>query len=353
MDVIIVSPNLDPSVVLGGVAAVSRFIVENNKECNYIHFELGRRQAESGGLERIKSLWRAHKSWRHILKSHPKAIIHYNFPLSSGAIIRDFFFMRVARRQKRKMIVHIHGGMYMNSSHIPFVLFRLLKHIFQWDVPFVVLGEHEKEVLSSRFAPKTVYVLPNCAELSDNIARTGKLSYLTIGYLGRITEAKGMSELLEACIILQSRGIPYRLKMAGTQDKNESFIETFEKRLGNIFEYVGIVSGKEKKYFLDSLDVFVLPSYYEGLPLSLLESMSSAVVPIVTPVGSMPEVVKDDVNGIIIKEPVVDSIVNAIIRLYEQDKLREELAKAAKDTIVEQFSPARYFEQLNRLYITA
>ena len=353
MDVIIVSPNLDPSVVLGGVAAVSRFIVENNKACNYLHFELGRRHSESGGFGRAYHLWNTFKSWRQLLKSHPNAIIHYNFPLSPEAIIRDFFFMREARKQKRKMVVHIHGGLYMNTSHIPFALHSILKKIFHWDVPFIVLSEHEKKVLSSRFSPKTVYALPNCVELGDSLDKTGKSSTLTIGYLGRITEAKGMKELLEACNRLKSKGVPYKLKIAGSQDKHESFIEDFEKSIGNSFEYVGIISGKEKDDFLDSIDVFVLPSYFEGLPLSLLESMSHGAVPVVTPVGSIPEVVKDGVNGLLIKEHDVDSIVDAIICLYEQIELRNALSTAAKATIVEQFSPARYFEKLNSIYQTA
>lgn len=350
MDVIIVSPNLDPSVVLGGVASVSRFIVENNKACNYIHFELGRRHAESGGFGRAYHLWNTFKLWRQTLKSHPNAIVHYNFPLSPEAIIRDFFFMREARKQKRRMIVHIHGGLYMNASHIPFALHSILKMIFHWDVPFIVLSEHEKEVLSSRFSPKTVYALPNCVETGDNVDKTDKSSVLTIGYLGRITEAKGMKELLEACVTLQSKGIPYQLKIAGSQGKNESYIEAFEKKLGNNFEYVGIISGNAKKDFLNSIDVFVLPSYFEGLPLSLLESMSYGAVPVVTSVGSIPEVVKNGVNGIVIKGHDVDSIVDAIISLYEQEGLRKELSKAARVTIVEQFSPARYFEKLNKIY---
>lgn len=350
MDVIIVSPNLNPSVVLGGVAAVSRFIVENNKACNYIHFELGRRHAESGGFGRVYHLWNTFKSWRQLLISHPNSIIHYNFPLSSEAIIRDFFFMREARKQKRKMIVHIHGGLYMNTSHVPFVLHNILKKIFHWEVPFIALSEHERKVLSSRFSPKTVYALPNCVELGDSVDRTNKSSTLTIGYLGRITESKGMKELLDACIILQSKGIPYILKIAGSQDRDESYIEAFEKGLGNGFEYVGIISGKAKKEFLNSIDVFVLPSYFEGLPLSLLESMSYGAVPVVTPVGSIPEVLKNGVNGLLIKDHDVNSIVDAIISLYEQEELRKELSKAARVTIVEQFCPVRYFEKLNTIY---
>ena len=352
MDVIIVSPNLDPSISLGGVSSVARFIVENNKTCNYIHFELGKRDAQKGGIARLLNLSNRFYAWKSLLKSNPSYIIHYNLPLSPASIIRDFFFMREARRQNRKMIVHVHGGIYMNSSHIPLALKRLLSHIFKWDVPFIVLSEHEKDVLSSRFSPKRVYVLPNCVELGYPVARTNDENVLAIGYLGRITEAKGMNELIEVCKVMQSKGVPFRLKIAGVQDKNTSYLESFEKILGNKFMYAGIVSGNAKEDFLNSIDIFVLPSYFEGLPMSLLESMSHGAIPVVTPVGSIPEVVKDGINGLLIKEHDVDSIVNAIIHLHKQEALRLGLSKAARTTIEEHYSPVRYFEKLNSIYQT-
>lgn len=350
MDVIIVSPNLDLSVSLGGVSAVSSFIVNNNKDCNYIHFELGKRDSEPGGLKRLLDLWNSLNAWKYLLHYHPNAVIHYNFPLSPEAIIRDFFFMKEARKQRRKMIVHIHGGLYMNSSHIPIVLSKVLKHIFHWDVPFIVLSEREKEVLSHRFSPKSVYVLPNCVELGENFVKTNTSHVPTIGYLGRITEAKGMNELLEACKALKGKDIPYKLKIAGAEDKNRPYIDTFKQELGSDFEYVGIISGQVKKEFLKSIDIFVLPSYFEGLPVSLLESMSYGAVPVVTPVGSIPEVVKDGINGLLIEDHDANSIVNAIVRLQKEDLLRAEMSKAARTTIEEQFNPSQYLKKLNELY---
>lgn len=352
MDVILVSPNLDPSIALGGVSAVSRFIIENNKTYTYIHFELGKKDSERGGFARIFQLRNRLKAWKSLLKSNPDAIIHYNFPLSPGAIIRDFIFMREVIKKKQKMIVHIHGGLYMNSSHIPFVFNKILKHIFHWNIPFIVLSEHEKNILSSKYAVSNIYVLPNCVELGDNNERISKPDIFTMGYIGRITEAKGMKELLEACKILLSRGIVFKLKIAGIENKNESFIEAFEKNLNRSFEYLGIISGKTKKDFLNSIDVFVLPSYFEGLPISLLESMSFGAVPVVTPVGSIPEVVDNGVNGLLIKDHDTNSLVNALLQLYEKESLRIELSKAAKITIEKHFSPTVYFENLNKIYQT-
>ena len=140
------------------------------------------------------------------------------------------------------------------------------------------------------------------------------------------------------------------MKIAGAQDKKDSFIEDFRENLGSSFEYAGIVSGKAKREFLSSLDVFVLPSYFEGLPIALLESMSFGAVPIVTPVGSIPEVVKDGVNGLLVKEHDASSIVQAIVRLHDQTLLRHALSKAAKSTIEGQYSPAIYLERLNAIY---
>ena len=116
------------------------------------------------------------------------------------------------------------------------------------------------------------------------------------------------------------------------------------------FEYAGLVSGKSKCDFLRSLDAFILPTYFEGLPMSLLETMSYGVTPVVTPVGSIPQVVKDGVNGMFITDHDSDSIVSAIKRLDEDRSILRKLGVAARETIFNQFSPEKYVEKLNSIY---
>ena len=354
MRIIITSPSLDPTTNVSGLSAVTRFIIENNPHHNYVHFELGRKDAEKGGFYRVNSIRRKFKDWKSLLKTYPDAIVHYNFPLDKLGTARDTPFMRAVLKNGNKMVVHIHGGVYLTSESIPFPFRQMLNYVFSWHMPFITLSETEAETLRKRFHAKHVVSLPNCVDLKD--AQTFQRKYkedsipLTIGYLGRIAPTKGMDYLLQACCMLKESQIPFYLKIAGAEELEGQYLPQFSKLLGNQFAYAGIVSGVSKNAFLQSLDVLTMPTFFEGLPMSLLECMSYGVVPVITPVGSIPTVVTEGQNGMFIKVKDAQSIVDAITYLHtHRDKL-EQMSKSSRNYIYEHFSPDFYIDKLNNIY---
>lgn len=464
--IIITAPSLDPTQNVSGVSSVVSFIKKNNPGCRYIHFLQGKADKEKGGWHRIGVILSAFGRWRKLLAGEREAIVHYSFPLSTMSILRDTPFMWYAHSKKRGMVVHVHGGLFLTAPKIPFFLNWMLRWVFSWDVPFIVLSDMEKEILHKRFGAKVVHVLPNCPDVSwdqrisrmdtddssqntnctndtkfslantestnnteDSLTNTNctnntKYSLantestdntedsflntnctndtksslantestdntksslantnctnntksffantestdntdknnepLVLGYLGRIEPNKGMTELLEACKVLKRNGVKFLLRFAGKEQTAGEYLPLFEE-LNLSFEYVGLVSGKTKEEFLQSLDVFVMPSYFEGLPVSLLECMGYGAVPVVTPVGSIPEVVRpyssdicdDSCNGVFVKKKDVESIVEAIMLLDGDRELLARLAVNARRTIMENFSPVKYVGTLNDIY---
>ena len=354
MRVIIVSPSLDPTKNVSGLSSVTRFIIENNPHQDYVHFELGRKDGEKGGIHRVNAVIRRFQDWKRLLKTYPDALVHYNFPLEKPSIIRDTPFMRAALKNGNRMVIHIHGGVYLTSESIPFPFRQMLNYVFSWHVPFITLSETEAETLRKRFQAKHVVSLPNCIDLKD--AQTFQRKYkdastpLTLGYLGRIAKTKGMDYLLQACCLLKELHIPFSLKIAGAEEVEGQYLPQFSRTFGNQFVYSGKVSGDDKKSFLQSLDVLAMPTFFEGLPMSLLECMSYGVVPVVTPVGSIPTIVTDRQNGMLIKVKDTQSIVDAITYLHtHRDKL-EQMSKSSRNYIYEHFSPDSYIDKLNNIY---
>ena len=356
MRIIITSPSLDPTKNVSGLSSVTRFIIENNPHHNYIHFELGRKDDEKGGIYRVGSIISKFRAWKQLLRMHPDAIIHYNFPLEKPSIIRDTPYMRAVLKNGNKMVIHIHGGAYLSSESVPFPFRQMLKYVFSWNVPFITLSETEAEVLRKRFHAKHVVSLPNCIDLKD--AQTFERKHkddstpLTLGYLGRIAKTKGMDYLLQACCILKERHIPFCLKIAGAEELEGQYLPQFSNLLGNQFVYAGIVSGESKNSFLRSLDVLAMPTFFEGLPMSLLECMCYGAVPVITPVGSIPTVVTDYQNGLFIKVKDAQSIVDAITYLHtHRDKLGQ-MSKSSRNYIHEHFNTDSYIDKLNNIYRT-
>ena len=354
MRIIITSPSLDPTKNVSGLSSVTRFIIENNPHQDYVHFELGRKDVEKGGIYRVNSVIRRFKDWKRLLKTYPDAIVHYNFPLEKPSIIRDTPFMRAALKNGNRMVIHIHGGVYLTSESIPFPFRQMLNQVFSWNVPFITLSETEAETLRKRFHAKHVVSLPNCIDLKD--AQTFQRKYkdystpLTIGYLGRIAKTKGMDDLLQACCRLKERHIPFCLQIAGAEELEGQYLPQFRKALGKQFVYAGIVSGENKKSFLQSLDVLAMPTFFEGLPMSLLECMSYGAVPVITPVGSIPTVVTEGRNGMLIKVKDAQSIVDAIAYLHTHRDRLEQMSQSARSYIYEHFDADSYIDKLNNIY---
>ena len=97
--VVIVSPSLDPKLNVGGVSSVVSFIIKNNKNVQYIHFQQGKTDTEHGGeFVRLKRILQSYLSWKQLLKKNKKALIHYNTSMDTKSVLRDVFFIRYAYR---------------------------------------------------------------------------------------------------------------------------------------------------------------------------------------------------------------------------------------------------------------
>lgn len=353
MDIIIVSPSLDTTQNVSGISSVTQFIIDNNCGQNYIHFEQGKKDNEPGGIKRIVPLIAKLREWRRLLKKHPYAVIHYNFPLSKASIIRDVPFIKYAQLKKRKIVIHLHGGVYLTSEKTPSYLNAMLKTVFGKTTPIVVLSQLEKDAIVSRYEVVDVSVLPNCVDVKEQLhvkENNTQEKPITFGYIGRITKEKGMAFLLEACKSLKKDGVEFKLVLAGKEDCPNEFIPYFEDSLKESFEYVGVVFGNKKEEFMNKLDLFVLPSFFEGLPMSLLECMAHGVVPITTNVGSISDVVIDNKNGVFIKVKDSETIYNAICKLNADREKLCKMSEVAHKTILSKFSPLEYVKQLNGIY---
>ena len=377
--VLIVAPSLDLATNVSGVSAVTNFIIAHNRECEYVHFLQGRSDGESGALNRVMRIWRNYRKWKDSLRFtvyslqnenvnvNENYIIHYNYPLDTPSIVRDYFFMRAARRKGIPMVIHIHGGLYLFKERKPFFIKWILDRVFSWDNPFIVLSEKEREEIQRQYGTKNVTVLPNCVEIpsvngnvNENVNENGNENVNVNGnvnengihvlYLGRIEPNKGMDYLLEAMGMLKEKGQDVTLHFAGIEQGKNGYIGRFQELLGDHFVYEGVVSGGKKTELLRRCQIFVLPSLYEGLPISLLETMAYGMVPVVTDVGSIGEYVKDGMNGLMIGIRDAVSIVNALERLVADKKLMMELSKAARQTIVTRLQPEKYVERLNEIY---
>ena len=117
--------------------------------------------------------------------------------------------------------------------------------------------------------------------------------------------------------------------------------------------FAGWIAGAEKISLYATADIFVLPSYAEGLPNAMIEAMAAGLPVVVTPVGSIPDVIVDNSNGLVVPPRDVPALTNALDYLSKAPEERKRLGSAAHELARERFGVERAAEALAQLIHTA
>jgi glycosyltransferase involved in cell wall biosynthesis len=173
----------------------------------------------------------------------------------------------------------------------------------------------------------------------------------TVLFLASLHVDKGVLDLVRAIPIVLRTVPGARFVLAGSGDAAASIAE-LARSLGveHALRLPGWVNGKDKDDLLRQSDVFVLPSYYEGLPLGVLEAMASGVPVIATPVGGIPDVIRDGVNGLLVDPGQPEPLARAIVTMLTDDALRTRLREAAHSDVRKRYSTEAVIEDLETLY---
>ncbi|MBC7655031.1 MAG: glycosyltransferase family 4 protein [Oligoflexus sp.] len=354
MNIIITAPDLDSDKNVSGISSVVNFIIDKNPQHHYIHFEIGKKDDEKRGVKWFLKIVKNYFKWFYLMATVRDKLVHFNLPLDKRAVIRDCPLLILTKLFGTKLVLHIHGGSYLENDEIPSWAKILIDYTFKGKTPKIVLGVSEKEFLEDNFKCKNVFVLPNSLPLEDakkfNREKPEK-HHIKILYLGRIRTDKGLAFTLSAFQTLKEvHNLDFTFFMAGKGRDEKLYTNKFKELLGDNFIFKGVVFGEKKVELLRECNTYILASFFEGLPMALLESMSFGLVPITTGVGSIKYVVKNKVNGLIVNKKSPKDIVDAILTLNNDAELMNTLSKNARNTIFTDFTPEKFIKDLNLIY---
>lgn len=172
---------------------------------------------------------------------------------------------------------------------------------------------------------------------------------LSVGSVARLTRQKGIGYLIEAAEgVCEERG-DVRFSVAGDgPDLGALEAEVERRNLRDRFELVGAV--EDPWDYLASLDVFVLPSLWEGMPFAVLEAMGCGLPVVATDVGGIRDVIPDEAYGTVVAPADVQALKRAILRYADSLPLREDTGAAARRRVLEEFSEERMVEGVLDVY---
>ncbi len=178
---------------------------------------------------------------------------------------------------------------------------------------------------------------PEIVELAQELRKRDVFTFL---FVGRMVGDKGVNELVDAFGRLHTQNPHCRLVLVGKMEENLDPLKpsTLKKILAlNGILAVGAKYADELIAWYAAADCFVLPSYREGFPNTVLEAGAMGLPCIVTDINGSREIVEDGKNGLVIPSKDASALYEAMLRMVQDDDLRQALVANARAMIADRF----------------
>lgn len=278
-------------------------------------------------------------------------IVHLHFA-ADGSFWRKEKLAKLSKRFNKKLILHCHASRFKDFYNESSVEKKqwIVKTLKMADTLIVLSNSWKSWFMSIGVPEDRIIILHNITSppilLPIKKKNDGKIHFL---FMGEIGQRKGIFDILRG-LNKRKDDLEGRLELRIGGNSNEKLlIDTIHaNQLENMVKFEGWVSGEKKIELLNWADVFILPSYNEGLPISILEAMSYSMPIISTPVGGIPEVVSKK-NGILVTPGNDIEIINAMKLFIERPEMIEIYGKNSKN-IVRTYLPDYVLGHLKQIY---
>jgi colanic acid/amylovoran biosynthesis glycosyltransferase len=288
-------------------------------------------------------------------------------PGLKGLIYNAIYFLEagvLARRMQREHLTHVHnhigdssgtvamlagelgGGTFSITLHGPGIFYQP----YEWSLGekisralFVCCISYFCRSQAMMFSDQSQWDrlhIVHCGVVAEQYTHQDKpVGPCRLLFVGRLAAVKGLTILLDAITGLHQRGQEVSLTIVG-DGPDRLALEDKSNALGlsQHIEFVGYKSQAEVSGYLLECDLFVLPSFAEGVPVVLMEAMAARCSVIATQVGGVSELVDDGVNGFLVPPGDVDTLSDRINQLAGDASLRDRFGAAGREKVVGQFN---------------
>ena len=283
-------------------------------------------------------------------KNNKFDIIHTHTPRSDLLVYISNLFIS----NKSKRIVTIHGkyGTYLQGNYFIDLLRKIfvkqLSKIWYTAANVIVISESIKDWLKHLNPSINPTVIPYGIEVQP--MTNNKSNTSTLGYLGKLNKNKGIEDLIDVYANLLKKEnfnkLELNLLIGGVGSEN--YIKNLNKKISNKnIQFLGYV--EDRYSFFNSIEIFIFPSYSEGLGLVLLEAMSYGVLCITRDVTPMNSIINNGENGFLFKDnnELLEKIEKAL-ELNSSEK--DNMVKSALEKIEKSYSIMQMYLSIDKAY---
>lgn len=334
--------------VRGGITSVERLI------CDYLPPYVSMRHVatmeDGSAIAKASVFARSVQELRRALESLDPTIVHIHFA-SRGSTLRKMILAEMVSRAGRPLILHAHGSEFDEFHRkLPAAVRRNVNRYLQRANVFITLSSQWRDFYISEceLSPSQVVVLANPVRVPSEVPSRDGRSEVQFIHLGRLGERKGTYDLINAYLGLPE-ALRNRARMVLAGDGDIDGVRKLAAPAGDRIVVHSWIDSAQRDKLLAESDVFALPSRAEGVPMALLEAMANGLPSITSPVGGIPDVFRDGVDGTLVKPGDVDQIRAAMTHYITDDAARIVAGRLAREQ-ARQYDVHVYARRLADIY---
>ena len=342
----------------GGIAAFMQTLIDSDLATHHRIelLNLYRNEVLGGGrftrANITRTLADAARLWRAARRVD---IVHINTALvPTATLLRAGLLALVARAAGARVIVHAHSGRIDLWLRAP--LRRMLVRLALAPASRVLtVSESSRKFLASSLGPARVILVDNGVDPAayTPVAEPAAHEPPTILFAGVLSPRKGLIDLIEASTELQRRGLAHQLVVAGgaPEEGPQAEAETREAAShGAPARFIGMQPHEEMARLYRGADVFCLPSWWEAMPLTVLEAMASGLPVVASTVGDIPRAIEDGVTGRLVAPQQPEALADALDPLLRDPQLRTTMGRAGRQRVERLFNIRGTCAALDAIY---
>ena len=345
INILMIAP--DPNRTLGGMSTVIKNY-ENAGLSDKVNYKFIPSTKDGGAIGKILLFAIAIIRVIYSFMFTEVDIVHIH-SASRGSFKRKSLLVNISKIFGKKVILHLHGAefndFYENECS-PKQKINVKKTFYKCDT-VIVLGQEWKSKIS-KYCDAHIEVLNNAIEVPKENLYSTNSNKITV--LGRLGHRKGTFDIIKVAKELSKQYPKTKIILAGDGDIELVKSKIIEENLSENIDVLGWVNEEKRCSILKDTKIYILPSYNEGMPMSILEAISYGIPVISTNVGSIPTVIENSVNGYIIEAGDTDSLFTKIKELIDNDKKRSTMSNNNYKKAKERFSIESNIDALMKIY---
>ena len=326
---------------------MAEMYIDSTEYNEQVHLTYVATSTAGSKLKRLNAMFQGWRKAKQIIAAGKADILHVHMA-EKGSTFRKGMLVKYARRHNVKTIIHIHAGPFMEWYHtLSDGKKNHVRRYFESADRVIVLGNYWKKKMAELKPERDIKVIYNGINVPEHNLYCADSH--NIIYMGRINEKKGIWDLLDAVKRI-NLSLPENtvFQIYGEDETGKLENRIAEMGLEKRVEIKGWIGEQEKQNAYLNAMIMVLPTYIEGLSMTVLESMAYGVPVITTGITTMPELLGGITDMIVPGD--TEALAEKIVELGQDQSKRKEISRKEFEKVKKYFSKTEMISKTIEVY---